>query len=162
MTIFSERRDQDLVALQHAAADKRLGTVGTGWLAAFYNDEFAHTLIGKDQSVCVTATLADEPRGSGLLADEGAADGGHSLVYASRLFSVNAIQQQCGHGAPLLFFHHTAETLRILLAIGHEPLDHAAAEAFDVPTAKRGRQGALRSDCSYGDRRNGHQLGEYE
>jgi len=135
-TIFSERRYQDSVALQHAAADKRLGIVGTGWLAAFYNDEFAHTLIGEDQSVCVTATLADEPRGSGLLADEGAADGGHSLVYSSRSFSVNATKQQCGHGATLLFFHRTVETLRIILPIGHARLDHVAAEAFATCQAR--------------------------
>jgi hypothetical protein len=65
MTIFSERRYRDLVALQHTAAAKRLGIVGTGWLTTFYKDEFAHTLIGKDRCVCVTASLPCEPGGSG-------------------------------------------------------------------------------------------------
>ena len=125
MTIFSEQRYRDLVALQHTAAAKRYEIVGTGWLTTFYKDEFAHTLIGNDRCVCVTASLADE----------GAADGGHSLVYSSRSFSVNATKQQCGHGATLLFFHRTEETLRILLPIGHEPIDHVATEAFDVPSA---------------------------
>ena len=109
--------------------------MGASWLTTFYKDEFAHPLIGNDRCVCVTASLPCEPGGSGLLADEGAADGGHSLVYSSRSFSVNATKQQCGHGATLLFFHRTAETLRIILPIGHEPIDHVATEAFDVPSA---------------------------
>ena len=57
-------------------------------------------------------------------------------------FSVSAIDQQCGSGAPVLFYRCTTNRLVIILAIGHKPVAAAMDDDLGLRDVIRSRLNA--------------------